>query len=53
MFVTPVAALADRIGNRPLMICGLLLHAAGFAWIGAQAAPTLGYAALSARPPVA
>lgn len=49
MFVTPiVGALADRIGNRPLMICGLLLQGTGFAWIGVRATPTLGYATLLA-----
>ncbi len=49
MFVTPVAGvLADRVGNRPLMICGLLLQAIGFAWIGAQVTPTLGYGTLIA-----
>jgi len=49
MFVTPLAGvLADRIGNRPMMISGLLLQAIGFSWIGAQAAPTLAYSTLIA-----
>jgi EmrB/QacA subfamily drug resistance transporter len=49
MLITPLAgALADRIGNRPLMISGLLLQAIAFAWIGAQATPTIDYAALIA-----
>jgi len=47
MFITPVAGvLADRIGNRPLMVSGLLLQGVGFAWIGSEASPTLAYAAL-------
>ncbi|MBJ7609112.1 MAG: MFS transporter [Candidatus Dormibacteraeota bacterium] len=49
MLVTPLAgALADRIGDRPLMVCGLLLQAIGFAWIGVEATPMLGYGALIA-----
>lgn len=49
MFVTPAAGvLADRIGNRPLMVCGLLLQGVGFAWIGTEASPTLGYGMLLA-----
>ncbi len=47
MFITPAAGvLADRIGNRPLMVSGLLVQGVGFAWIGAEASPTLGYASL-------
>jgi len=40
--------LADRIGERPLVVPGLLLQAAGLAWIAAIAAPGLAYAAMLA-----
>lgn len=44
MLMTPAAgALADRIGNRPLMVSGLLLQGAAFIWIAAVAGPTVGY----------
>jgi MFS family permease len=47
MLLTPAAgALADRIGNRPLMVCGLLLQGAAFTWIAAIASPALGYGSL-------
>src|SRR5580692_3475158 len=35
--------LADRIGERPLVVSGLLLQGAGFAWIAVVAAPRLAY----------
>jgi EmrB/QacA subfamily drug resistance transporter len=38
--------LADRIGERPLVVSGLLLLAAGFAWIAVAAAPAMAYPAL-------
>jgi EmrB/QacA subfamily drug resistance transporter len=38
--------LADRIGERPLVASGLLLQAAGFAWIAAIASPRLAYLAM-------
>ncbi len=41
-------ALADRIGERPLIISGLLLQAAGLAWIAGIAAPGVAYPALIA-----
>jgi EmrB/QacA subfamily drug resistance transporter len=41
-------ALADRIGERSLIVSGLLLQAAGMAWIAAIAAPSVGYPALVA-----
>ena len=42
--VAPVAgALADRIGERPLMVCGLSLQAAGMAWLALIAEPGLEY----------
>jgi EmrB/QacA subfamily drug resistance transporter len=38
MVVSPVAgALSDRIGRRPLIASGLLLQAAGFAWVAQKA----------------
>jgi len=40
--------LADRIGERPLVACGLLLQAAGFAWIAVIAGPGLAYPAMLA-----
>ena len=40
--------LADRIGERPLVVSGLLLQAAGFAWIAAVASPQVAYPALLA-----
>jgi len=39
-------ALADRIGERVLVISGALLQAAGAAWIAAVAGPGTGYPAL-------
>ncbi len=42
--VAPIAGLmADRIGNRPLIVTGLLAQAAGFAWIALVARPGLPY----------
>jgi EmrB/QacA subfamily drug resistance transporter len=38
--------LADRAGERPLVATGLLLQAAGLAWIAAIAAPGLAYAVM-------
>ena len=40
--------LADRFGERPLVVSGLLLQAGGFAWIAVVAAPGLAYPALLA-----
>jgi EmrB/QacA subfamily drug resistance transporter len=41
MVVAPLAgALADRIGARPLLVAGLLLQAAGLAWVAAAAVTT-------------
>jgi EmrB/QacA subfamily drug resistance transporter len=39
-------ALADRIGERVLVVTGALLQAAGVAWIAATAGPGTGYPAL-------
>jgi EmrB/QacA subfamily drug resistance transporter len=42
--VAPVAgALADKIGERPLMVTGLLLQAVGQGWLALIAEPGLGY----------
>jgi len=47
--VAPVAgALADRIGERPLMTLGLTLQAAGMAWVALIAEPGLAYTSLLA-----
>jgi EmrB/QacA subfamily drug resistance transporter len=39
-------ALVNRIGERPLMVAGLLLQAVGFGWVGLVAAPGVPYAQL-------
>jgi EmrB/QacA subfamily drug resistance transporter len=45
MTVAPLAgAMADRIGERPLMVAGLSLQAAGMAWLALIAEPGLAYA---------
>jgi EmrB/QacA subfamily drug resistance transporter len=47
--VAPVAgALADRIGERPLMASGLALQAIGMAWLAIIAEPGLGYSTMLA-----
>jgi EmrB/QacA subfamily drug resistance transporter len=47
--VAPIAgALADRIGERPLIVGGLAIQAAGLGWIGLLAEPDLGFGALVA-----
>ena len=47
MTVAPIAgALADRFGERPFMVGGLLLQAVGMAWIALIAEPGLTYAEL-------
>ena len=49
MTVAPVAgALADRIGERPLMVAGLALQAAGMAWLALIAEPGMAYAQMLA-----
>ena len=41
MLIAPAAgALSDRIGRRPVIATGLLLQAAGFAWVAATASAT-------------
>jgi EmrB/QacA subfamily drug resistance transporter len=45
MVIAPIAgALFDKIGARPLIVPGLLMQAAGFAWIVYLAAHSSGYA---------
>ena len=47
--VAPVAgALADRIGERPLMVAGLSLQAVGMAWLALIAEPGLAYSRMLA-----
>ena len=49
MFIAPVAgALAERYGNRPFMVAGLALQAAGYAWVASIAAPGVDYLQLGA-----
>ncbi len=41
LLVAPAAgALADRIGTRPLIVCGLVLQAGGLAWVSVLATGT-------------
>ena len=47
--IAPVAgALADRIGERPLMVAGLSLQGLGMAWVALIADPSMSYAQLLA-----
>jgi EmrB/QacA subfamily drug resistance transporter len=47
--VAPAAgALADKIGERPLMVAGLSLQAAGMAWVALIAEPGMAYSQLLA-----
>lgn len=49
MTVAPVAgALADRIGERPLMVSGLTLQAAGLGWLAVIVEPGMAYSAMLA-----
>jgi EmrB/QacA subfamily drug resistance transporter len=49
MTVAPIAgALADRIGERPLMVVGLVLQTVGIAWLALIASPTLAYSQMLA-----
>lgn len=44
MIVAPIAGvLADRYGNRPFMVLGLALQAAGYAWVAMIVAPGIDY----------
>ncbi|MEV4557732.1 MFS transporter [Kitasatospora sp. NPDC049285] len=52
--VAPFAGrLADRYGNRPFIVTGLLMQTIGLAWVAATASPDLGFAALAAALTVA
>jgi EmrB/QacA subfamily drug resistance transporter len=45
--IAPIAgALADRIGERPLMVVGLALQAVGMGWLALIAEPGLAYSSL-------
>lgn len=47
LLVAPIAGgFADRLGNRPFMVVGLLLQGAGLAWIAAVAGPGVGFGSL-------
>jgi EmrB/QacA subfamily drug resistance transporter len=47
--VAPVAgALADRVGERPLMVGGLVLQAVGMAWLAIIAEPGMAYSQMLA-----
>jgi EmrB/QacA subfamily drug resistance transporter len=47
LLVGPIAgALTDRIGERPLMVTGLLIQAAGTIWIALIASPDMSYSDL-------
>jgi EmrB/QacA subfamily drug resistance transporter len=47
LVVAPIAGrLADRIGARPLMVAGMALQAAGFAWVAAEVSVRTGYSEL-------
>jgi len=49
MTVAPIAgALADKIGERPLMVTGLALQAAGMAWLALIAEPGMAYSQMLA-----
>jgi EmrB/QacA subfamily drug resistance transporter len=49
MTVAPIAgAMADRIGERPLMVAGLSLQAAGMAWLALIVKPDLAYSEMLA-----
>jgi EmrB/QacA subfamily drug resistance transporter len=47
--VAPIAGvLSDRIGERPLIVCGMTLQAIGMLWIALIADPSLSYGAMIA-----
>jgi EmrB/QacA subfamily drug resistance transporter len=47
MLISPVAgAVSDRIGRRPVMVTGLFMQAAGFAWVAARGSLSTSWAEL-------
>jgi EmrB/QacA subfamily drug resistance transporter len=49
MTIAPIAgAMADRIGERPLMVSGLTLQAIGMGWLAAIAEPGMAYSQMLA-----
>jgi EmrB/QacA subfamily drug resistance transporter len=47
MLIAPVAgALADRVGNKPFMLLGMLLQGIGLAWLALVTSPDAGYGQL-------
>jgi MFS family permease len=49
MVIAPIAgALADKVGNKPFMVAGLVLQAAGLGWLAVVAGPGTGYGTLVA-----
>jgi EmrB/QacA subfamily drug resistance transporter len=47
MFIAPLAgSLADRFGNRPFMLIGLAMQAAGLAWVASIVHAHMGYGEL-------
>jgi hypothetical protein len=49
MVVAPIAGgLADRFGNKPFMLLGLVLQAVGLGWLAAVVTPGVGYGTLIA-----
>jgi MFS family permease len=47
MIIAPIAgALAERYGNRPFMVLGLAMQAAGLAWVASIVSPGMAYAQL-------
>jgi MFS family permease len=47
MLVSPAAgALSDRVGRRPVMVTGLFMQAAGFAWVAVRGSLSTGWAEL-------
>lgn len=44
LVVAPLAGMiAERVGNRPVLVTGLLLQSAGFAWVATTASAGMGY----------
>jgi EmrB/QacA subfamily drug resistance transporter len=47
ILIAPAAGLlSDRVGQRPVMVVGMLLQGLGLAWLAAEATTSAGYAAL-------